>query len=91
MTVFPPVLGPVITNVEKSFPRTISFATDFEISIKGCLALIKLIDLSFEIKGSVAFILFAYLPLAKIKSIIEIKLILFSNSFVILKNKLDSF
>ncbi len=51
-TVLPPVLGPVITSVLKSFPREISTGTTFFESIRGFLApLREIIPLSLRIAG----------------------------------------
>ena len=41
VTVFPPVLGPVINNVEKFLPSSMEIGTTLLLSIKGCLALIS--------------------------------------------------
>ena len=55
VTVFPPVLGPVITSVLKFIPKFILIGTTTELSIKGCRAFIKLTSLFLFNRGLVAF------------------------------------
>ena len=68
VTVFPPVFGPVINNVEKSFPKVKVIGTTVSLLIKGCLAFFKFISFLFETLGIIASIDFAYFAFANIKS-----------------------
>ena len=67
-TVLPPVLGPVMTNRSKSWPRLMSMGTTFFLFNKGCRPLRMLMYLSSLNKGSVAFMSMASSAFAKIKS-----------------------
>ena len=73
VTVFPPVLGPVINNTEKVLPILTLNGTTLFLSIKGCLAFIKLISFYSLIIGVIAFKELENLALAKIKSNFPIK------------------
>ena len=68
VTVFPPVFGPVINNVEKSFPKVSVIGTMVSLLIKGCLAFLNVISFLFETLGIIASIVFAYFAFANIKS-----------------------
>ena len=68
VTVFPPVFGPVINKVEKSFPKDKVIGTTVSLEIKGCLAFFKIISFLSETIGIIAFIDFANLAFANIKS-----------------------
>ena len=68
VTVFPPVLGPVISNVEKYVPILTLIGTTLFLSIKGCLASIKFISLLLFISGVIPSIDWENLAFAKIKS-----------------------
>ena len=68
VTVFPPVLGPVITNVLKSWPSDKEIGTAVFWSNNGCLALFNTIILSVFKFGILPLIDLVYLALAKIKS-----------------------
>ncbi len=91
VTVFPPVLGPVITKVEKSFPKLIEMGTTLLKSIKGWRAFIRLISFFRFILGVIPLISREYFALAKIKSKLPIKLISFFISSIYGKNREDNF
>ena len=68
VTVFPPVFGPVITNVLKDVPSSSEIGTAFLGSKRGCLASFKIICFWVLIIGVIPLILLEYLALAKAKS-----------------------
>ena len=74
VTVFPPVFGPVINRVEKSFPISIELAIADCGSNNGWIAFSSLIIFLLLIFGQFAFIVLAYLALANMKSSKPIKL-----------------
>ena len=78
VTVFPPVLGPVMIKLVYFSPIIILFFTAIFLSIRGCHAFFKSNILLELIMGSTPSIEFEYLALANIKSIKPIKFVLFS-------------
>ena len=68
VTVFPPVLGPVIIKVLYLFPIKKSDGTTFLKSINGCLACFNRISITELYSTASAFILMESFPFAKIKS-----------------------
>ena len=73
VTVFPPVLGPVISNIEKLLPKSTVIGTTLFASINGCLAFFRWISFFVLIVGVEALIYFENFALANIKSNFPIK------------------
>ena len=71
-TVFPPVLGPVMTNKSKSVPSSMSIGTTFFLSNRGCRPLRSFKRCSVLKIGKVPFSSMARAALAKIKSSVVI-------------------
>ena len=82
LTVLPPVLGPVIKSVEKSFPKVKVIGTTLFLSINGWHAFINSIFLSLFKIGVIPSISLEYLAFAKMKSSFAIKFTSFFNSSI---------
>ena len=91
VTVFPPVLGPVISSVVYSFPILMLIGTAVCGSNSGWMAFCKLIIFSLFICGWFELVCFEYFAFANMKSNRMIRLYVFSRSGVISKNSDDSF
>ena len=76
VTVFPPVLGPVITSTLKVLPKLIFIGTTLSFGINGCLAFLNSINSSIE--GMLQSKSTANFTFEEIKSSLPIKLISFS-------------